>query len=83
MDLYSVLEIPIFEALLGGEFIVPTFWGKVELKIPELTRDGEKFKIKGKGVKKNGRQGDHIVQIKHKMPRKITSSVRRKLEDLI
>jgi molecular chaperone DnaJ len=83
LNLYSVLEIPIFEALLGGEFIVKTFWGKVELKIPELSRDGEKFKIKGKGVKKNGIQGDHIVQIKHKMPRKITSSMRKKLEELI
>ena len=82
MDLYSVLEIPVFEALLGGEFIVPTFWGKVELKIPELSRDGEKFKIKGKGAKKNGIQGDHIVQIKHHMPKKITSSMRRKLEEL-
>jgi len=83
LNLYSVLDIPVFEALLGGEFIVRTFWGKVELKIPELSRDGEKFKIKGKGVKKNGIQGDHIVQIKHQMPKKITSSMRRKLEDLI
>lgn len=83
MNLYSVLDVPVFKALLGGEFMVKTFWGKVELKIPELSRDGEKFKIKGKGVKKNGVYGDHIVQIKYKMPKKITSSMRRKLEELI
>ena len=82
MDLYSVLEIPIFKALLGGKFVVETFWGKVELKIPELTRDGEKFKIRGKGVKRGGRQGDHIVQIKYKMPRRLTADMKGKLEEL-
>ena len=82
LDLYSILEVPVFKALLGGEFIVETFWGKVELKIPELTRDGEKFKIRGKGVKRGSKQGDHIVQIKYKMPRKLTSSMREKLAEL-
>jgi len=82
LDIHSVLEIPIFKALLGGKFIVDTFWGKVELKIPELTRDGEKFRIKGKGVKRGSQQGDHIVEIKYKMPRKLTSSMREKLEEL-
>ena len=82
MDIYSILEVPVFEALLGGKFVVETFWGKVELKIPELTRDGEKFKIRGKGVKRGSRQGDHIVQIKYKMPRKLTSKMKEKLEEL-
>ncbi len=82
LDLYSELEISVFEALLGGNFVVQTFWGKVDLKIPESSRDGELFKIKGKGVKRDGRQGDHIVKLKYKMPRKITSSMRRKLEEL-
>ncbi len=63
LDLYSTLEIPVFKALLGGTFVVETFWGKVELKIPELTRDGEKFKIRGKGVKRGSLQGDHIVEV--------------------
>ncbi len=82
LDLESVLNIPLFKALLGGKFIVETFWGKVELKIPELTRDGEKFKIKKKGVKRGNQQGDHIVQIRYKMPRKLTSDMRKKLEEL-
>ena len=80
LDLYSALKISVFDALLGGKFKVETFWGKVELKVPESTKDGQMLRIKGKGIQSGGRVGDHIVRVVYEMPKKITSKMREALE---
>jgi molecular chaperone DnaJ len=82
LDLYSSLKISVFDALLGGKFKVETFWGKVELKVPENTKDMQLLRIKGKGIQSNGKVGDHIVRIEYEMPKKITSKMREALEQL-
>jgi len=80
LDLLSVLEISPFDALTGGSFDVETFWKKEKLKIPENTRDGQMFRIAGKGVKKGHQSGDHLVQVKYKMPNKISKKLKELLE---
>ncbi len=82
LDLLSTLEIPVFDAILGGKFPVETFWGTVDLKVPENTRDGQVLRIKGKGIKSSGRVGDHLVKVKYIMPKKITSKIRAALESI-
>ncbi len=82
LDLYSSLKISVFDALLGGKFKVETFWGKVELKVSENTKDMQLLRIKGKGIQSNGRVGDHIVRVEHEMPKKLTSKMREALEQL-
>ncbi len=82
LDLLSELEISIFDAILGGNFEVETFWGKVELNIPERTKDGQILRIKGKGIQSSGRVGNHLVKIVHRMPKKITSKMREVLEEI-
>ena len=79
-DIYSTLEVSVFDALLGGTFPVETFWGKGDLKIPENTRDGALLRIRRKGVQRDGRQGDHVVRIQHTFPKKISSHLRKTLE---
>ncbi len=82
LDLFTVLKISVFEAILGGTFSVKTFWGPVDLNVPENTRDGQMLRIKGKGVQSSGRVGDHIVKIEYLMPKKITDKMREVLKGL-
>ncbi len=81
LDLITILRIPVLEALMGGTFSVETFWGKVELTVPENTRDGQVLRITEKGVKSSGRTGDHLVKIVYEMPKKISAKLREKLEE--
>jgi len=81
-DLISPLEISIFEGITGGTFPVETFWGKVDLEVPEKTPDGQLLRVKGKGIKRDGQVGDHLVKIAHVMPKKISKEMREQLEKL-
>jgi molecular chaperone DnaJ len=79
-DLISSLNISVFDAVLGGEFPVETFWGKVDLKVPENTPDRQMLRIRGKGVQGSGQTGDHLVRIEYDLPKKISKKLRELLE---
>lgn len=81
LNLISELEISVFDAILGGTYEVETFWGKVDLKVPENIRDRELLRIKGKGVERDGDKGDHLVRISYKMPKKVSKKLREILEE--
>lgn len=81
LDLISLLELPVLDALTGKEQPIKTFWGKVTITIPENTKEGQMLRISGKGVKSSGRTGDHLVKIRYKMPQKISDKLRAKLEE--
>jgi molecular chaperone DnaJ len=49
-DLTLQVDIDIFEAALGAKITVPTPYGQVNLSIPPATQEGQKFRLKGKGV---------------------------------
>ena len=53
------LELPVtlYEAVLGGKVRVPTLDGAVELAIPPGTSSGRTFRVKGKGLPRQGRRG--------------------------
>lgn len=82
MDIISELKVPVFEALIGGEYTVETFWGKSTITVPELTKDSAFIRIVGQGVKKGDQQGDHLVHIQHILPKKLTSKMRELLSQL-
>lgn len=82
LDLMSPLKISVFDALLGGKFEVQTFWGKGTVTVPENTRDGQLLRIRGKGVRQDGKVGDHIVRIRYEMPRKMSRKMKEMLEQL-
>lgn len=69
--LYNVPITP-YEAALGGEIIVPTFEGQVKLKIPARTSSGQKFRLAGQGLKKNGKIGDMIVTVSIEIPKRLS-----------
>lgn len=59
-DLYKTFDVPLKEALFGGKVSVDTPEKEVSLKVPQNTRNGQKFRLKGKGVpdRKTAMKGD-------------------------
>jgi molecular chaperone DnaJ len=72
-DILCVVPINLAQALLGSRIKVRTLAGKhVVLRIPPGTQHGQKFRITGLGVEKNGKRGDQFVEVKIELPEKLT-----------
>lgn len=68
-----LIQVPVSvsEAGLGAKVEVPTIDGKAQLKIPQGTQNGQKFRMREKGIhnsRKNSR-GDQIVEVVLKAPK--------------
>ncbi len=59
-NLYKTFDVPLKEALFGGKIAIETPEKEVSLKVPENTKNGQKFRLKGKGVadRKTAMKGD-------------------------
>ncbi len=81
-DVYCTIPITFAEAALGAKIVVPTLDGKVEFSIHEGTQPGEKFKLKGKGIRKlNGSgRGDQYVIINLEVPRNLSKQSKEALK---
>lgn len=74
-DLYATEEISLYTALLGGEITVDTLTGKVKLKVKPETQNDTKVKLKGKGLpkyKKEGQHGDLYITYKIGLPKNLS-----------
>ena len=50
-DLYTTMDVPLKEALFGGKITVETsLYDDITIKVPKGTKNGQKFRVKGKGV---------------------------------
>ncbi|MDR0434590.1 MAG: J domain-containing protein [Gracilibacteraceae bacterium] len=58
-DLQVKMPLDFFQALLGATVPVQTMNGSVMLKIPPQTQSGRKFRLKGKGMPRMGKQSDY------------------------
>lgn len=77
------LEVPVSlsEAALGAKVMIPTFNGSsVSLRIPSGTQSGQILRVRGRGLRLNGKKGDLFVTVKVVVPSKLTSSQKRALE---
>lgn len=84
-DLYTNIEVDLPTALLGGETIVDTLTGKINVKIKEGTQNGAKIRLKGKGFpvyKKDGDFGDLYAEIQVKLPTDLTEEQKKIVEQL-
>ncbi len=73
-DLRCEIPITFVQAALGSEVTVPTLDGKVSLKIPEGTQQGDVFRIREKGIPhlRGKGNGDLYVKIIVEIPKKLT-----------
>jgi curved DNA-binding protein len=84
-NLYSIEEIDLYTALLGGEVTVGTFDGKVKLKVKPETQADTKVKLKGKGFpkyKREGHFGDLFITYKIKMPTRLNEREKELFREL-
>lgn len=59
-NLYKTFDVPLKDALFGGKISIETPEKEVSLKVPQNTKNGQKFRLKGKGVpdRKTAMKGD-------------------------
>ncbi len=83
-DILSTISLKYSLAALGGKIEINTAEGPITMKIPAGTQPGEVFRIRGKGIPALGRfgRGDHLVEVSVAIPKKITSSLKKHLEEL-
>ena len=91
-DLHTEVEVPLLDALLGGEVAVATLKGKALLKIPSPTQNGRVFRLAGLGMPKLGGaqtggrpaagQGDLFVREKVSLPAELSPHERELFEKL-
>lgn len=53
-DLHAKVDVPLLDAVLGGEVRVPTMTEPVVLTIPPETQNGRSFRLAGKGMPRLG-----------------------------
>ncbi len=78
------LPLTVSEAGLGAKIEVPTIDGRALLKIPQGTQNGQKFRLRDKGVlnsRKNSR-GDEIVEVVLRAPDVHNERTRELLREL-
>lgn len=83
-DIKLDLPVPFLTALLGGEIVIPSLEGKLELTIPENTQPNTILKLKGKGVKhlnKNA-HGDMLIKVCVEMPKSVDKKSKEKFKEL-
>jgi len=68
LDLYLNLPITVGEAHRGAKVRVPTPDGPVTLSVPKHAQSGQEARLKAKGVKRAGKQGDLYVRFLVKLP---------------
>jgi DnaJ-class molecular chaperone len=79
-DLHTKVAVPLTTAVLGGEADVSTLTGSVRLRIPELTQQGQVFRLKGHGMPSVGNpadRGDLYAAADVVLPTRLTDDQRR------
>ncbi|MEW6724548.1 MAG: molecular chaperone DnaJ [Bacillota bacterium] len=78
---FSEAPISFVQAALGAEIEIPTLDGPVNLKIPEGTQSGTRFRLRGRGIPhlRGGGRGDHIIQVEVVVPKKLGEEQREAL----
>jgi len=85
-DLHTKVSVPLTTAVLGGDVAVPTITGStLRLKVPELTQNGQVFRLRGQGmpaVGKPAERGDLYATADIAMPKKLSDQERKLFEEL-
>ena len=78
------VPITISEAGLGAKIEVPTIDGRALLKVPQGTQNGQKFRLREKGVlnSRKNRRGDEIVEVVIHAPKAQDERTRELLREL-
>jgi molecular chaperone DnaJ len=70
-DIQLTVPVTVAEASLGAKVEVPTIDGRAQLKIPPGTQNGQKLRMRERGVESaqhQGQRGDEIVTVEVVVP---------------
>ena len=79
------VEVPFEDAVLGGEVDVQTLTGKLRLKIPPESQNGQRIRLAGQGMPKLGAtetRGDLYVVVRPRLPKDLTEEERELVQKL-
>ncbi|PWU02806.1 MAG: molecular chaperone DnaJ [Terriglobia bacterium] len=78
------VPVTVSEAGLGARIEVPTIDGRTQLKIPQGTKNGQRFRLREKGVlnTRTGQRGDQIVEVAIEAPDPRDERTRELLKEL-
>ena len=74
-NLETEVEVPIYDAILGGKVLVNVLDGQIELNVPKGANTGTKLRVKGKGIRKKNAPGDLFVKVRVTVPKDIPQNV--------
>jgi molecular chaperone DnaJ len=81
-NLTLIVPVTFPEATLGSAITVPSLTGPVTLKIPPGTRQGQTFRVKGRGITTGSSIGDLLVTVDIVVPAALTADQRKAVEAL-
>jgi curved DNA-binding protein len=83
-DVFHEIDIAPWEAVLGAEVVIPTLDGSIKLRIPPESENGQKLRLKSRGLPKGktGERGDFYVTLHLVLPTKISEEERTLWESL-
>lgn len=72
-DLETDLVLTPEQAVLGDKLPVPTLEGNIVITVPEGSHNGQRLRVKGKGMpRKDGQRGDLYVRLKIDLPKELS-----------
>ena len=83
-DIEIKIPVSVWEAALGAKIEVPTIEGRAILKIPQGTQNGQRFRLREKGVfsTRLNKHGDQIVEVAVQAPKAQDERTRELLREL-
>jgi len=81
-DLSITVPVAPWEAALGAKITLPTLTGKISLAIAPNSQNGQRLRVKGKGMRTRSGNGDLYAILKIVMPAKSTPEAMRLWKEL-
>lgn len=83
-DLHKKQDVDFLTMVLGGKIAVKALTGNVSIPIPELTPNGKRIRLKGKGLPKYNKKGtgDLYLELNAVLPLSLTDAERETYERL-
>ena len=83
-DIHIQVPVTVSEAGLGAKIEVPTIDGRALLKVPQGTQNGQRFRLREKGVMnaRKDKRGDEIVEVAIQAPKVHDERVKELLREL-
>lgn len=83
-DIKIQIPVTVWEAALGTKIEVPTIDGRALLKIPQGTQNGQRFRLRERGVNnaRKGKRGDQIIEVVVQAPKAQDERTREILREL-